>query len=317
MNDYNGNIMAGQSLVSDRPPMLSVLIICVLVFVGFTIVGPLLGLLVSSFFSEGNLLQALQDPIGHPELQPVFFITQAFASGFGLIALPLGYISLVERKPLSPFYDRTVNWVIVIPLIVILAINFIVAISPIIEWNSTVHFPSFLEGFEDWARKREDYAAEVTSVFTTFNSTGAFLTGLLVVAILPGIGEELVFRGLLQNEFMRATRNPHVAIWIAAFLFSAIHLQFFGFIPRLLLGALFGYLYYWSGTLLVPTIAHIFHNGFTLSMMYLYQLRMTDINVDTEESAPWGGVIIAAAITAALLFFFRRMNIKDQTNGAL
>ena len=75
---------------------------------------------------------------------------------------------------------------------------------------------------------------------TDFNSTRSAL-GLLVIALLPAIGEELVFRGILQRELWRGTLNIHVAIWVSAAIFSAIHMQFYGFVPRLLLGALFGY----------------------------------------------------------------------------
>ena len=98
----------------------------------------------------------------------------------------------------------------------------------------------------------------------------------------------------------------HVAIWVSAFLFSAIHLQFFGFVPRLLLGVLFGYIYYWSGNLLYPVLAHFINNGFTLVMLYLYQIGITEMDIENTESVPVMVVLVSVILTFGLLAFFRR-----------
>lgn len=197
-------------------------------------------------------------------------------------------------------------------MIIAIGLCFLVAISPVVEWNMNFQFPEFLQEFGSWARAQEDKLAEMTKLLTSFNTPGAFILGLLVIALLPGIGEELVFRGLIQNEFFRGSKNIHVAIWLSAFLFSAIHMQFFGFIPRLLLGGLFGYLYYWSGNLMVPMIAHFFHNGFTLTMIYLYNTGLVNVNIDSEESAPLSLVGLCAVFTFVLLYFFRKHYTQEQ-----
>jgi membrane protease YdiL (CAAX protease family) len=116
-----------------------------------------------------------------------------------------------------------------------------------------------------------------------------------------------VFRGLIQNELKRGTGNPHLAIWVAAILFSAIHMQFFGFVPRVLLGALFGYLYHWSGNLIIPMFAHFFHNGFTLIMLHLYNQGVTELDMESEEAAPWPWVMVGIVSTFALLVYFRKL----------
>jgi len=193
----------------------------------------------------------------------------------------------------------------------LLGICFLIAISPITEWNMNFQFPEFLQEFGTWARVQEDKLMEMTKVLTNFSSPSEFILGLVVVAVLPGIGEELVFRGLIQNELWRGSKNIHVAIWVSAFLFSAIHIQFFGFVPRLLLGALFGYLYYWSGNLLIPMVAHFFHNGFTLTMIYLYNMGSTDINIDSEESAPVLLVALCGVATFVLLYYFRKNYLPE------
>ena len=141
---------------------------------------------------------------------------------------------------------------------------FPVAMSPLSEWNANLSFPDFMSGFERWAKEEEDRLAKITSLITAIDSVPELLLGILVIALLPAIGEELVFRGMIQQELWRGSRNIHLAIWTSAFIFSAIHVQFFGFIPRLLLGALFGYLYYWSGNLLIPMFSHFFNNAFAV-----------------------------------------------------
>jgi len=137
--------------------------------------------------------------------------------------------------------------------------------GPIIEWfsllNQQLVLPSWLSPVETWMRNSEDQASEITKAFLSTKSIGGLLGNLFIVAVLPAIGEELLFRGLLQKLIKKMTGNAHWAIWITAILFSALHLQFFGFLPRLLLGALFGYLLEWTGTLWLPIIAHFINNA--------------------------------------------------------
>ena len=152
-------------------------------------------------------------------------------------------------------------------------------------------------------KSMEEKAREMTQVLTNFSSTGRLLVAFLVIAVLPGIGEELVFRGLLQNKLLALTRNPHVAIWVSAALFSAVHFQFYGFLPRMLLGAVFGYLYVWSGNLWVPILAHFVNNAFTLLMVYLYQQKISDYDAEGSMGATLPMVLGSVLLTARILFY--------------
>jgi membrane protease YdiL (CAAX protease family) len=295
-----------ESLVSDRQPIISLFFILLVVLIGFLFIGPLVGIAVSSLFYEGNLLIELQNPKPDPAIFLPLMVTQGFTSLIGLIIFPALYIKFVEHKPLVPFFNSEKDILKIVVIIAGVGLCFLVAISPVVEWNMNFQFPEFLKEFGSWARTQEDKLIEMTKFLTTFNTPAEFLLGLFVIAILPGIGEELVFRGLIQNELWRSSKNIHAAIWTSAILFSAIHMQFFGFMPRVLLGALFGYLYYWSGNLLIPMIAHFFHNGFTLSMIYLYTKGSIDINIDSEESAPLPLVALCAVFTFALLYYFKK-----------
>jgi uncharacterized protein len=301
------------SLVSDRHPLVSLLYILLIVLIGFTFIGPGIGLAVSSLFYEGDLLKELFNPKLDPSIFLPLMVTQGITSLFGLILFPIAWLSLVEKKSFARFFtsERDPKIYFLLP---VLGVCFLLAISPIVEWNMNFEFPDLLKDFGEWAREREDALTGITKTLTDFKSVDQFLLALLVIAILPGIGEELVFRGLIQNELFRSSKNIHAAIWVSAILFSAIHMQFFGFIPRMLLGALFGYMYYWSGNLVIPMIAHFVHNGFTLTLIYLYNLGILDIDPNSEESAPLLLVIVSAVGTFALLFFLKDHYKNQQSN---
>lgn len=176
--------------------------------------------------------------------------------------------------------------------------------SALVEWNAKAHFPAFLHDFEVWARAKEDQAQVLTKYLTQFTSPGRFFIGVLVVAVVPAIAEELFFRGAIQRNLVQWF-SPHVGIWLAAALFSAIHFQFFGFFPRFVLGLVLGYLYQWSGNILVPMAAHFTQNGFQLLLLYMQQRRMLGADFDPESTnaLPWAWVAVSAALSAGLLYY--------------
>lgn len=137
--------------------------------------------------------------------------------------------------------------------------------GPLIEWTALVNrhmvLPEWLSALENWMKSSEDQAGEITKAFLSTKSFVGLLGNLFIVAILPAIGEELLFRGVLQQLIKKMIGNSHGAIWITAILFSALHLQFYGFLPRMLLGLLFGYLVEWTGTLWLPIVAHFINNA--------------------------------------------------------
>ena len=292
------------SLVSDKHPAYSLLLIFGAVFLGFALIGPLIGMQLGSIFYEGDLMKDLANMGGAGD-RGFFYalmIVQGAATGIGLILIP--WLQLLgNRKELAPFFPSAYRLPFVLLVITVLGFNYIAAMSPIVEWNANLQFPESLEWLEKIVRAQEDQLAGFTKAATQFESVSDLLLGLLVIAVLPAIGEELVFRGLIQNEFWRGSKNIHVAIWVSAFIFSAIHTQFYGFVPRVLLGALFGYLYYWSGNLLIPIFAHLFNNAFGVIGIYLQQRGLIDIDVEEAEALPWPAVLMGAILTVLLLIY--------------
>ncbi len=296
------------SIAQQRPPFISFILMLVVSMGGFIILGPMLGFLLAMPFIDGSIIDfipKLSNPLLYPEVKTPFFIIQGGATLFGLVLFPALYYWAIEKR--NPFKDVKPFPLLAVGLVFAIMIGFIIIDSVIIEWNSNLAFPEFLKSFETLARDLETKAEEVTKFLTTFDSFGAFVFGFIVIAILPGIGEELVFRGLLQPILHRATNNIHVAIWFSAILFSAIHMQFFGFVPRMLLGALFGYLYYWSGNLAVPMFAHFLNNGLSVVGIYLYQQGKVKMDIEAASAAPWPVVLISVGITTILLVQFIRL----------
>ncbi|GAC1368197.1 MAG: hypothetical protein NVS3B25_11840 [Hymenobacter sp.] len=195
-------------------------------------------------------------------------------------------------------------WLLAAAGLVVVVLPFM---STLIAWNAGAHFPGPLHGFEVWARAYEDRAQGLTKFLTQFSSAGRFLVGVVVIALVPAVSEELVFRGVIQKNLVRWF-SPHVGVWLGAALFSAIHFQFFGFVPRLVLGLVLGYLYLWSGNILVSMAAHFTQNAFQLLLLYLSQQGRfgRGFDPDANEALAWWLVVPSALLAAGLLYFLHQ-----------
>ncbi len=217
------------------------------------------------------------DIIHHPELlqdftQPDTVKVLKFfqlVQSFGLFILPPVLVAFLMYNSVKDFlrFNRISSFYVVL-LTVIAVLSFIPFSNLLSYINSYMTFPSFMQGIENWMRDSEDNANALTTYFLKADNVGVFLYNILLIAALPAIGEELLFRGLLQRLFTEWTKSIHWAVWVSAILFSAIHFQFFGFIPRLFLGVLFGYLLEMTGTIWIPIISHFINNLMGVVLAY-------------------------------------------------
>lgn len=227
----------------------------------------------------------------------------------GLFLLPaLAYWYVIERRTWTQFSGRPLWAVAGLSVVALIVIAFMPFDGLIIEWNQNLHLPQTLAPIEQWIRDKEKGLAGITKYITTFNTPAQLVVAVLVIGVIPAVGEEVLFRGVLQRNVSYWTNNVHVGIWLAAILFSAIHVQFLGFFPRMLLGALFGYLYVWSGNIWVPILAHFVNNGFTVLMVYLHQRKLTTVDIESSESVPIWGAMLSLILTAGLLYYFKQVN---------
>lgn len=155
------------------------------------------------------------------------------------------------------------------------------ALNQIVFWNENVVFPDALASFEKWCQETEARAAAESKILLSVDAFWQMAVNVLVIGVLTGIGEEFFFRGGLQKLLARCGVSPHVAIWVAAFIFSALHMQFYGFIPRMLLGAWFGYLYRWSGNIWVSSFAHALNNSIAVLVSWLIHRNFLSDDFDS------------------------------------
>lgn len=221
-------------------------------------------------------------------------ITLAFIS-----PKPLEFIQIGNRPSLKSILMMIALYIALTP-----ALNYIV------EWNESLSLPESMKAIETWMRNAEDSARAVTDKILNENN---IILSILLVGILTGLSEEVFFRGGLQRIFLSRPINAHVAIWVTAFIFSAMHFQFFGFFPRLIIGAFFGYLAYWSGSLWTAVFAHALNNS-TVIIATAISTRY-GFNLDTLGTVPPGEFPLLATtsllLTIALIKYYPKKSVTE------
>ncbi|MCE1199233.1 MAG: CPBP family intramembrane metalloprotease [Marinilabiliales bacterium] len=243
-----------------------------------------------------------------PENVAIMKVLQLLQSVGMFVLPPLALAFFSDDQPLARLQmDQKPGW-----RYFLLVVALIVFGGPFIEWltlvNQHLSLPTWLNGVEQWMRSSEDQAEEITKALLSVNSLWGLSQNLFIVAVIPALGEELLFRGLLQQLFKKMMHNSHVAIWFTAILFSALHLQFYGFLPRMLLGVLFGYLLEWTGNLWLPILAHFINNGW--GIVYFY-VTGEGLDVDYSKESIFEneqffyGLLSAMALLLILHYFWK------------
>lgn len=193
---------------------------------------------------------------------------------------------------------------------IIITIIFIITIIPCIDvlsqWNKSLHLPYFLRELENSMIALEQQANNITETMLSVSTIWGLIANIVVIALAAAICEELFFRGGVQR-ILAGAFNYHIAVWLTAILFSAIHLQFGGFIPRLILGVSFGYIAIWSRSLYPSIIAHFINNGIAVLSFFLSYNNIIDI--PTENFGTYTG-IVSLIISGTVLVYFKRYHYK-------
>lgn len=222
------------------------------------------------------------------------FIFPAFIIAYFISGDSVVYLKLNRKLNTISVFNVILVMLIALPIINLLAI-----------WNAEMNLPGFLNGLETRMREMEDRAGMLTDTFLDSTSFVQFAVNLIMIAIIPAIGEELLFRGIIQRIFCEWTGNNHAGIIIAAVVFSAFHLQFYGFMPRLAMGIFFGYLFLWSGSIWLPVLAHFVNNGLAVTIYFIYGKEFVAEDVDSLGTGRGGFVLIAVtAIFVGLLTWY-------------
>jgi membrane protease YdiL (CAAX protease family) len=153
-------------------------------------------------------------------------------------------------------------------LVVIIMLISLPFLNWMIEWNESIKLPESLSALEEMMKASEKRASELSKMLLNMNGVGDLFFNLFLIALIPALGEELLFRGVVQKMFSEIFKNKHAAIILTAVLFSFLHFQFYGFFPRTFFGVLFGYMLIWSGSLKLPVVAHFTNNATVVLVNY-------------------------------------------------
>lgn len=307
MEEGNRPASGSMNYFSQSLLLLGIIVISWTLFSALALVltQPLFGV---NLLNQVNILAALDSPgvLNSLKLMQVL-------NSFGLFILPpfiLAYI--VNRSTLPYLY---LNRFAHLSSFIFTLLTMFAAI-PLINWmgelNSFLNLPESLSPIEKWMKQAEENATVVTKAFLNMQSTGELVVNFLMIAILPALGEELLFRGAILRILKGWTKNAHAAIWISAILFSSMHMQFYGFLPRMMMGVFFGYLLIWSGSLWLPIWAHFVNNGAAVLFAFFNKKEMMNIDTDKigtgEESSLM--IIFSVILVSFFIFFIRTVEAR-------
>lgn len=277
-------------------------------------------MLVLKFFFDVDINSLTAD---NPDDLPALKFIQAFWST-GLFIVPglvLSYLFYHQPKDPTGLTCNERPYIITFILVLLATLSLLPTVNALTEFNAQLRLPDALAPLEELMRDSEDKAQHLTRRFLTADSVSVLLLNLFIIAVLPALGEEFVFRGLLQRIFSEWLRNAYLAILLAGILFSAMHLQFYGFLPRLLLGVFFGYLFLWSKSIWLPIFGHLINNTFAVLAYYFVENNYLSPDIETvgaEIDQQWFIVLISLSVFAVLCFLIHRLEknrlaLKEQS----
>lgn len=307
-----------QAEIAKRHNWLFSLVVIVLVTFGLLVLLQGLALFLTPFLfklSSEDLISLLSGNFDIPNGRMAVLFTQGLASGVGFWLATWIIVKFIEKAQLHWEIQRARVKGKNIALIVTMAFGGILVNGLLVYWNAQMVLPEFLSEVEIWMKQMETQLMELTKFLTDFQSISELLAGILVIGVLAAVGEELFFRGLIQPKFQNYFKSAHWGIWITAFVFSAIHVQFYGFIPRLFLGALFGYMYHYSGSLFYPIIAHFLNNTVTVLMVYFSNQGYIEFELESTDSVSYSAALVGLLVLILGFLYFRKVNLAG--NGKL
>jgi uncharacterized protein len=271
---------------------------------GMLLSGPLFGITAS------KLPEVLAD-YENPSSVTILKYFQVIQS-LGLFIVPPLLAGWVFERNITGYLalDRTPSWT-AFGLVILAMVVMIPLVNGMIAWNESMELPEALSGMEDWMKRTEEEAAKLTGAFLENNSTTGLLMNLFIIAVLPALGEEFLFRGVLQRLLHEWIRNIHAAILISALAFSAMHLQFYGLLPRFFLGVVFGYLFFWTGSLWIPIFVHFLNNATAVIYETMVANGKATEAFGTYGHDSWLLIILSAMLTGLVLFLVCRRRMKE------
>ncbi|MBR6439254.1 MAG: CPBP family intramembrane metalloprotease [Bacteroidales bacterium] len=236
-------------------------------------------------------------------------ITQILNQVVGFMLPPVLYVLLVKEKPFNYLgFKKIPIWSL---LGIVAMLTIIPFLSMVSEWNDGIVFPESLRALEEKLRGTQEMSEKIIKMFI---SQGSLFSSLVIIAALAAVSEELLFRSVIQKAFVKVIGNPHLAIVVTAIIFSAFHMDFFGFFPRAILGLMLGYMFYFSGSIFPSMLMHFVNNATIVVLYYMNTRGFSDIDVESFGSTSNAIVIILSLIVTVAIFItcYRLKNKTEQ-----
>lgn len=290
--------------IFDTPSMRYTFGIRIFYFLLITFAGLMVALVAMSLALGGGVT-AMSLRIGTVAQDLFLFILPAIVTAMMVSVLPARMLCADRLPSFMITVMALLAWTCSIP-----------AMNALVAWNEGLSLPSALAPVEQWMRQAEEAARSQVEVLLGGTSVGALVVNILIVGVLAGVSEELYFRGALQRLISSGGRvNHHVAIWVTAVLFSAFHMQFFGFFPRLVLGAFFGYLMWWSGSVWLPALVHAVNNSLVVCATWRQNVALASgEGSDMADPSAWGADSILAVSLSVVLTVVALWLLKNTTH---
>jgi len=289
---------------------ISVLVLLIAVFLLLTMV---IGIVIAIPFFGLDAVMHLTIMDNMDEKQTILLKFFQLINQLGVFVLPaLAFAYLYNRKPVEYLHlDKRIPWRHLLLSIILIFVS-MPAINRMVVWNEQMDLPDFFNGLETWMKNSETQTKQLTDAFLNVTSFIGLLGNLLIIAFLAAIGEELLFRGVILKLLMKSMKNIHLAVLISAILFSGLHMQFYGFLPRAILGILFGYVFIWSGSLWLPMVLHFIFNGISVVAAYLYNIGSITTDLDSLGNTPNNYVVLISVVVSLLiLFYLQRIRVTS------
>ena len=280
----------------------------VITFAVVFIIGNLLAIgLVAAIYGLNLIIEIAHANFTNPQSITALYILQVVSTTLPIFVAPVIFGYRIVKRP-----DDYIRPTLRIPWLLFVVSFFVMLVStPLIEALSNINqqmvLPPWLSGLEQWMKDSEESARRITEAILQMSTIWDCLKNVLLIGLLTAIAEEFMFRGALQTIFIKWTKNTHVAIWVTAAIFSAFHMEFYGFLPRLLLGALFGYFVAYSGSIWPGVWGHFLNNGTAVVATYLYQKKHIKVNPDDAHTFSWYQYIFSLIIIIILLLVYKKI----------
>ena len=231
---------------------------------------------------------------------------------FTFVFPPIAYAFLVKNEPVKALGLKKSNilWFLIGTAMIFAIMPFNSIIS---EWNANLTLPDSMSRLEYLMKQMQESATEMIEKFVSVDTIGGLILNLFMIAGLAALGEELLFRSIIQTSLIKICKNAHIGILIASAIFSFIHLEFYGFVPRLILGMLLGYMFYFSGSIWIPMLMHFLNNGTVVLIYFLNNKGITNINVDTFGQTSIPILILSIVVMIVLFIFSIKYSDKERT----